>query len=335
VVDAHVFVSYARSDAAYADTLAAYLRAQDVEVWTDAAIYFGDEWADAIQEKIDSCAAFVVVMSPAARRSAWVRREVLRAQAQRKKIFPLLLAGEVLFDVSELQHENVVGGGMPSPRWVGHLRAASRPAAQPDAGPRSPDVWFMPAPRGDGAVRRPELLDELVEALRRASRSDAAPLVALVGGGGFGKTTLAAMACGDPRVLAAFPDGILWKALGADATGPALVGAVAELVEHLTGQRLTTTDVGMASAGLADVLGDRRCLIVIDDVWTAGQLEPFLGGGPNCVRLVTARVREVTRSGGTVEVGTLTEEQATEVLATALPDGPTHELGEVAARTRG
>jgi hypothetical protein len=49
----HVFVSYARADQAYADTLAAHLRAQDVEMWTDAAIQVGDEWGPTIQARID------------------------------------------------------------------------------------------------------------------------------------------------------------------------------------------------------------------------------------------------------------------------------------------
>jgi hypothetical protein len=129
----HVFVSYARADEAYAGRLAEHLRAHGVEVWTDDAIAFGADWPDVIQEKIDSCTAFVVVMSPAARRSPWVRREVLHALAQGKGIFPLLLSGEPLLAVNELQYEDVGGGGMPSPRWVDHLRAAAsrRPATRP------------------------------------------------------------------------------------------------------------------------------------------------------------------------------------------------------------
>jgi hypothetical protein len=125
---AHVFVSYARSDETYVGRLAAYLRVRGVKVWTDAAVYFGAEWPEAIQDKIDSCAAFVVVMSPAARQSAWVRREVLHARTQQKPIFPLMLSGAPLFALNDLQFENVEGGGMPSPRWIDHLRATTSPA---------------------------------------------------------------------------------------------------------------------------------------------------------------------------------------------------------------
>jgi tellurium resistance protein TerD len=134
----HVFVSYAREDEAYVDTLVRYLRGQGVEVWTDTAIYFGDRWSEVIEEKIDSCAAFVVVMSPAARESAWVDREVLHALEQGKRVFPLLLSGRKLFVVGNLQYEDVGHGGMPTQRWVGVLRAAMAGAGS------------VPAPAGGG-----------------------------------------------------------------------------------------------------------------------------------------------------------------------------------------
>jgi hypothetical protein len=55
--------------------------------------------------------------------------------AKGKRVFPLLLSGEPLFAVSGLQYENVQDGGMPSPRWVGRLRAASRPVPLPSEHP--------------------------------------------------------------------------------------------------------------------------------------------------------------------------------------------------------
>jgi WD40 repeat protein len=40
-------------------------------------------------------------------------------------------------------------------------------------------------------------------------------------------------------------------------------------------------------------LGQQRVLLVVDDVWSAAQLEPFLMGGPRAVRLFTSRIRGV------------------------------------------
>jgi serine/threonine protein phosphatase PrpC len=161
MVDGHVFASYAREDTAYVDTLVRYLRGQGVEVWTDTAIYFGDRWPEVIEEKIDSCVAFVVVMSPAARESAWVGREVLHALEQGKRMFPLLLSGRKLFVVGNLQYEDVGHGGMPTQRWVDGLRAAvagagagSAPAGggMPHAGaPPAPGIGDVPTPDGSMA----------------------------------------------------------------------------------------------------------------------------------------------------------------------------------------
>ncbi|MGF7235585.1 MAG: TIR domain-containing protein, partial [Frankia sp.] len=132
-----MFVSYARADETYVDQLAAHLRTRGLTVWTDGAIDFGAQWPQAIADNIDSCAAFVVVMSPAGRQSAWVGREVLRAQEHRKPIFPLLLAGEAFFEVSDLQYSNVSGSVLPSDRWIARLAGVIPPAdaaASPTAG---------------------------------------------------------------------------------------------------------------------------------------------------------------------------------------------------------
>lgn len=123
----HVFVSYAREDAGYVTQLVSHLRLWGIVPWSDGILHFGVEWPEAIAQRIDTCAAFVVVMSPAAHTSQWVRREVLRAQDQRKPIFPLLLKGSPLFAVSDLHYERATEGRMPSPRWIEHLRAAGHP----------------------------------------------------------------------------------------------------------------------------------------------------------------------------------------------------------------
>jgi hypothetical protein len=121
----HVFVSYAREDHAYVGRLLMHLRAHGVEVWSDETINAGAEWPKVIQESIDGCAVFVVVMSSAARASDWVLREVLRALARRKLIFPLLLTGESFFEVSHLNYESVEDAVLPSPRWLDHLKTVT------------------------------------------------------------------------------------------------------------------------------------------------------------------------------------------------------------------
>jgi WD40 repeat protein len=177
--------------------------------------------------------------------------------------------------------------------------------------------WLMPVPDVRGAIARPELLEAIVRALR----ADVMPVVltGLEGAGGFGKTTLAALACQDRRVLAHFPDGVLWKALGQQVAGADIATAVNDLAEYLTGQRPTYSDPVLAGSHLAGVIGERKCLLVLDDVWRADQLAPFLMGAPNCVRLVTTRISAVVPvDAACVRVDALTGEQAEVVLSRGL-----------------
>lgn len=179
------------------------------------------------------------------------------------------------------------------------------------------DAWFMPMPGTDGVIERPELVDAVVDALS----ADATPvaLTGLEGAGGFGKTTLAALVCRDERVLAQFPGGVLWKALGQQVKGAEITTAVNDLVEYLTGRRPTYSDPQLAGGHLAGVIGDRRCLLVLDNVWRADQLAPFLVGAPNCVRLVTSRIGTVVPSkAACVRVEALTEGQAEALLGRSL-----------------
>src|SRR6266508_6900366 len=64
---------------------------------------------------------------------------------------------------------------------------------------------------------------------------------------------------------------------------------ISDLCVHLGGARPSLSDPEQAGFHLAHVLSDRRALLVVDNVWSAADLSPFLLGGPGCVRLVTTR----------------------------------------------
>ncbi len=118
---AHVFISYAHIDRVYARKLADHLLASGFDVWIDDRIDFGSNWEQAIFEAVDTCAAFVVVMSPAAYRSQWVQRERLYAEAQAKPPFPLLLDGSVFPFYIAIQYYDVRGGKLPDPTFIEQL----------------------------------------------------------------------------------------------------------------------------------------------------------------------------------------------------------------------
>ena len=65
-----------------------------------------------------------------------------------------------------------------------------------------------------------------------------------------------------------------------------------DLIEVLTGERPGFSTPGRRLTRLREALGERRMLIVIDDVWQAAHARPFLQGGPHCARLITTRNRD-------------------------------------------
>src|SRR5215470_776052 len=122
-VGGHVFICYSHvANSAYVESLAIYLTDAGVPVWFDKEIITGDRWERMIRNQIDTCAAFIVVMTPEAEASDWVTREIHRAETKAKPILPLLLRDEVFFRLSNIQYEDVTGDRMPGTVFVTKLR---------------------------------------------------------------------------------------------------------------------------------------------------------------------------------------------------------------------
>ena len=131
----HVFISYSHrnGDQGYAVRLANHLSEAGFVAWYDREIVSGDRWDRLIREKIDTCAAFVVVMTPAAENSDWVAREITHAERVGKPMLPLLLSGTGFFRLTNLQYEDVTGGVMPGPTFTARLRSVIADSSQQDA----------------------------------------------------------------------------------------------------------------------------------------------------------------------------------------------------------
>jgi WD40 repeat protein len=121
-------------------------------------------------------------------------------------------------------------------------------------------------------------------------------VVSIRGPAGFGKTTLAQQICHSSAVRSAFSDGLLWVETGEHCDAARVVQLISDLCFQLEGDRPKITDSEQAGFHLARVLGDRRILLVIDNVWAARDLSPFLIGAPHCTRLVTTRNARVCSS---------------------------------------
>ncbi len=122
----HIFISYSREDLAFARYLRAMLSQEGFAVWMDEQnLHAGTNWWKEIERNIDTCAAFVVVMSPTADESMYVHNEIHRALNQKKPLFPVLLSGEPFSLLANIQAADMRAGlkARLSPSLVKDLRA--------------------------------------------------------------------------------------------------------------------------------------------------------------------------------------------------------------------
>jgi WD40 repeat protein len=190
-------------------------------------------------------------------------------------------------------------------------------------------VWSMPPLRGD-EVARTSLSEELVAAILAPYAGTVGLTTGLVGAGGFGKTTLARIVAHDPRVRESFTGGVVWVTVGQDSTGPDLAALITSAARLFDRGVPDLTDPLSAGAELGRVLDGRRVLLMIDDVWSTGQVEPFLVRGDEAVRLFTTRQRGVLPSSAVlVWVDQMTTGEARELLTADLPPFPRGLVHEV------
>jgi formylglycine-generating enzyme required for sulfatase activity len=103
------------------------------EVWIDERLDYGAQWPQELQKQLDSCSAFILIMSPRSYASEWVQSELQRARRKLKPIFPLLLEGdEPWLSVESTQYYDVRGEVYPDSEFYSDLKKAmnSSPAAQ-------------------------------------------------------------------------------------------------------------------------------------------------------------------------------------------------------------
>lgn len=91
-----IFISYSRRDTERMQAVRDGLREAGLTVWTDEGIEPGTEsWKKALSDAITGCTTVVVLFSPDAAQSTWVNRELDFAELHQKKLYPLLVRGEI------------------------------------------------------------------------------------------------------------------------------------------------------------------------------------------------------------------------------------------------
>ena len=108
----YIFISYSSENINFARHLRELLEATGFNVWMDeTSLMPSQQWWSTIEKHIMGCDAFLVIMSPEAKESDWVEREILIAEKRehRKPIFPILYSGEVWSRLGNLQYADLTG----------------------------------------------------------------------------------------------------------------------------------------------------------------------------------------------------------------------------------
>lgn len=110
-----VFISYKRTgdESAFVDRLDGDLLAEGFATWVDRrALVPGREWDPEIRRAIDVCHLLLVVMSPFAVESKWVRKEYQRALRRRKVVIPVYFypCARVPRELERLQSVDLIAG---------------------------------------------------------------------------------------------------------------------------------------------------------------------------------------------------------------------------------
>lgn len=95
LISIDVFLSYSRNDGTSMRMVYNALRAHGLSVWIDEGLEPGtSSWVEAIEESITQASVFVVLLSPNAKASTWVKNEIHYALTHKKPCVPVLLSGD-------------------------------------------------------------------------------------------------------------------------------------------------------------------------------------------------------------------------------------------------
>jgi hypothetical protein len=241
-------------------------------------------------------------MTPAAMHSENTRREWRAARQRGVCVYPVKGVPDAQLDYASLPRwMHKAHFYDPRIEWtklVAHLQRGCDGHRVPFMTPSLPPA-FVPRQRELAALEHWLVGEE----------QDGAPVV-LRGPGGYGKTSLAAALCHLDGVIEAFDDGILWVTLGQT---PSLPAELLKLYAAVTGERPGFVDIEDAARELALRLKDKNCLIIIDDVWSAAHVRPFLlAVGPR--HLITTRIFDVALGARRLDLGLMEPDDAVELL---------------------
>jgi hypothetical protein len=328
-----VFVSYSHEDTTewlrrFLVMLQPLVDNQRLEVWADEYIEVGGEWRREIDGAIGQAAFALLLVSPEFLASRFIREVELPALVERGVrlvcvlVHPCLWEELTVLERVQWAHDPERDGPLSRSgdyqstivrvcRRIRDLLPATgveaRIAPTPEAlqpvehlayASRAGSLHGVP-PKPPAYVERAEL-----SALRSTLLRGDAGLVGITGDiqalglhgqGGIGKSVLAAALARDPDVAHHFPDGLFWMTLGQNAE---LVAAQIDLLRRLGKEETQIRSATQGATALRATLADRRCLLIVDDVWSDAAATAFHVAGTLWRVLYTTRDLQVLRAVG-------------------------------------
>lgn len=161
------------------------------------------------------------------------------------------------------------------------------------------------------AVGREEDVNVVIEMLLGSDIEDGPSVIAIVGMGGLGKTTLAQLVYKNEKVVNNFGDERMWVSGFVDFNVKRVLN---EMLKSLTGVKSKSHDIQGIVRELREKLEGKRYLLVLDDVWSGslGKWECLrdslleMGGSKGSKIVVTTRSMEVV--SGMINFPTLTHQ---------------------------
>jgi hypothetical protein len=296
-----IFISYARKDARpRAECLAAALEESGFDVWMDRQrILGGASWSRTIEQAIDSSGAMLALLSPASYESRVCRGEHLTALDAGKPVVPVLVSAAAPRPVYlAADHYLVIDSdAAQDAAWTALLAAlGSQGTATLSDAYRHRAVVQRPLPAA--YLARESDLAALGAAVIADRDGEAPAWTALRGMGGSGKTVLATALLRDPAIGRSFPDGCAWIEVGRHPQPAQLLAQAREAGRSFGLDWSGVSTLLEASNRLRALLRERALLLVLDDVWSAADAQPFVAESARSSVLITTRDEAVARGLG-------------------------------------
>jgi WD40 repeat protein len=295
-----VFISYSHKDGRNAARhLKRTLEREGVAVWTDTeGIEGGAIWSREIEAAINACDVVLGLLTVGSYQSEVCRAEQLRALRLGKCVIPVRVQPN-----TEIPLYFEPRNWRDYPAHIPELLAdiSARNGATLRTQYRQTRVEYRTAPpRVPRYVHRPEALQSLRDTILADRGNRPVSLTALIGMGGIGKTVLVQALCNDDVVQAAFPDGIVWTAVGRERVHP-FSHQMREIAKAL-GDEIALHESDLAAENqYRNVVRDKAGLIVLDDIWSKADLEPFLAESTRSRFLFTTRDAGIAKFAGAQE----------------------------------